>query len=151
MMYVAFIHSNEDSGYGVSFPDFPGCVAYDDDFNSALEQARAALAFHVEGMISDGIAIPEPSPADQILSDDSLHEWRNGAILTLVPLILDEGSPKRVNISIDRGLLKAIDASASRRGMTRSALISSAARKEIAGDWETYGAEAGKTKLTSVA
>ena len=40
-------------------------------------------------------------------------------------------SPRRVNISLDYGLLQAIDDEAKRRGMTRSAFLSSAARNEI--------------------
>jgi metal-responsive CopG/Arc/MetJ family transcriptional regulator len=50
-----------------------------------------------------------------------------------VPLMLDLGSPRRVNVSLDYGLLQAIDAAARARGMTRSAFLSSAARKELAG------------------
>jgi len=53
--------------------------------------------------------------------------------LVAVPLIEDRGTAKRVNISIDPGLLSAIDGAAKSRGMTRSAFLSSAARRELLG------------------
>ena len=50
----------------------------------------------------------------------------------MVPLLLDKGRPTRANISIDAGLLEAIDAAAKQRGLTRSAFLASAARDKIA-------------------
>ena len=51
----------------------------------------------------------------------------------LIPLLLDRGSSRRVNVSFDRGLLEAIDDEARQRRMTRSALLATAARREIEG------------------
>ncbi len=135
MHYVAFVHTDDAPGFGVSFPDFPGCVTQGDTIDDALRRARDALAFHVEGMMDDGDAIPEPQGTQQIESDPDLADWREGATLAYVPLVSDMGSPKRVNISIDRGLLEAIDDTAKSRGTSRSAFLASAARKEIARSW----------------
>ena len=135
MHYFAFIHTDDTPGFGVSFPDFPGCVTQGDTIDEALRLAREALAFHVEGMSEDGEAIPEPRDAHQIEVDPDIAEWREGATWAYVPLISDMGSSKRVNISIDPGLLEAIDDAAKSRGMNRSAFLASAARKEIAGSW----------------
>ena len=52
-------------------------------------------------------------------------------VLAWVPVIIDKGRPRRINISLDAGLLEAIDQETNRRGMTRSAFLSSAARREI--------------------
>ena len=49
------------------------------------------------------------------------------------PVLVDSGRPVRANLSLDAGLLAAIDAEASRRGLTRSAFIASAAREKIEG------------------
>jgi predicted RNase H-like HicB family nuclease len=38
--YIALIHKDPDSDFGVSFPDFPGCVTAD----ATLEEARALAA-----------------------------------------------------------------------------------------------------------
>ena len=68
------------------------------------------------------------------MADPELAEWREGALIAYVPLLLDRGSPRRVNVSLDAGLLEAIDQEAKRRQMTRSAFLSSAARAEIRGE-----------------
>ncbi len=133
MRYVAFIHSNTEPGHGISFPDFPGCVSDGDTIDEAVHRGTEALAFHVEGMIRDGEDIPAPRTVQAVEVDQSLDEWREGAVVCFVPLILDKGSPRRVNVSLDYGLLQAIDDEANRRGMTRSAFLSSAARNEIEG------------------
>ncbi|MYF88851.1 MAG: ribbon-helix-helix protein, CopG family [Boseongicola sp. SB0676_bin_33] len=135
MHYVAFVHTDDAPGFGVSFPDFPGCVSQGDSLDEALRMAREALASHVEVMLAAGQAVREPSDVQQVVSDQDLAEWREGATLAYVPLILDLGSPKRVNVSIAPGLLKAIDDAARARGMNRSAFLASAARKEVAGSW----------------
>jgi metal-responsive CopG/Arc/MetJ family transcriptional regulator len=51
----------------------------------------------------------------------------------MIPLIVDSGRPVRANLSLDAGLLAAIDAEAARRGLTRSAFIAGAAREKIEG------------------
>lgn len=135
MHYIAFIHSDDTPGFGVSFPDFPGCVTQGDNLDDAIRLAREALAFHVEGMAEDGAYIPAPRSVQDIEADTDLAEWRAGATLAYVPLVRDLGSPKRVNVSLDPGLLAAIDDAARARGMNRSAFLASAARKEIAQSW----------------
>lgn len=133
MRFVAFIHTDDAGGFGISFPDFPGCVSDGDTVDDALTRGEAALAFHVEGLREDGLGLPLPRPVDAVLADPDLAGWRDGAQIAHVALIVDRGSAKRVNVSLDPGLLDAIDAEATRRGMTRSAFLSSAARAEIRG------------------
>ena len=130
MRYVSFIHRGE-AGYGVSFPDLPGCVSVGDTVDDAIRHGSEALAFHVEGLAEDGEAIPEPRSIDAIKADPELTGWRRDADLVLIPLLLDRGSSRRVNISLDRGLLEAIDDEARLRRMTRSAFLATAARREI--------------------
>ena len=130
MRYVSFIH-RDDTGYGVSFPDFPGCVSVGDTLDDAVRHACEALAFHVDGLCDDGALIPPPRSIDAIKADPELADWRRGADIVLIPLLLDRGSSKRVNISLDRGLLEAIDDEARQRRMTRSAFLATAARNEI--------------------
>ena len=132
MRYTAFIHKDPDSDFGVSFPDVPGCIAVADTVEKALDSAAEALAFHIEGMEQDGDPIPQPRPLDQILNDPDLVEDREGAVLASVPLVRDLGSTTRINVSLDLGLLQAIDSEAKHRKQTRSAFIASAVKKELA-------------------
>ena len=132
MRYVSFI-DQDDAGYGISFPDFPGCVSVGDTVDDAVRHGCEALAFHVEGIAGDGDTIPQPRSIDAIKADPELEEWRRGADLVLIPLLLDRGSSRRVNISLDGGLLEAIDDEAKQRRMTRSAFLATAARHEIEG------------------
>ena len=74
---------------------------------------------------------PPPRSIDSIKGDPELVDWRRGADIVLIPLLLDRGSSWRVNVSLDRGLLEAIDDEARQRGMTRSAFIATAAHHEI--------------------
>ena len=56
---------------------------------------------------------------------------RGGAAFIVVPLVIETGLPARANLSIDSGLLAAIDEAAQLGGLTRSAFIASAARAKI--------------------
>ncbi len=57
-----------------------------------------------------------------------------GESFVMVPLILDRGRPVKANISLDAGLLEAIDDEAVRRGLTRSGFLASAALATIEED-----------------
>jgi predicted RNase H-like HicB family nuclease len=129
--YVAFIYKDPESAYGVVFPDLPGCFSAGDTLDEASANAVEALSSHIRWMEADGDPVPEPRGLDEIVADPTLAEEREGAALVLVPLVRDLGSTTRINVSLDFGLLKAIDDEARQRGQTRSAFIASAVRKEL--------------------
>lgn len=131
MRYIAFIHKEPDSVYGVSFPDLPGCISAGETIDAAVRNAVEALAGHVRMLEADGDPIPAPRDFDAVMADPDLEEDRRGAMTTIVPLVRDRGSTARINVSFDLGLLEAIDAAAKARRQTRSAFLASAARREI--------------------
>ena len=131
MRYVAFIHKDPDSAYGISFPDFPGCISAEDTMDDLIASGSEALAFHVRGMEADGDDIPEPRSLEDIVNDPEFAEELKGVSFALVPLVRDLGSTTRINVSLDLGLLKAIDDEARSRKQTRSAFIASAVRREL--------------------
>ena len=131
MRYIAFIHKDPDSIYGVSFPDVPGCISAGDTIDEAVRNAVEALSGHIRMLEADGDPVPSPRDFDAIMNDPDLAEDREGAMTTVVPLLRDRGSSTRINVSLDLGLLEAIDAVARERGQTRSAFLASAARREI--------------------
>ena len=85
----------------------------------------------MEGLRDDGERLPLPRSIDAIKTDPELAARREGADFVLIPLHLDRGSSRRVNIFLDRGLLEAIDDETRQRRMTRSAFLSTAARRDI--------------------
>lgn len=124
MHYIAFIHKEKKSGYGVSFPDFLGCVTVGDTLDEAHAAASEALALHIEGMLEDGDAIPTPSSLETALSSD-LAADHQAVIVVQATLPV---KPKRVNVMMDSDLLHRIDAVTN----NRSAFLSQAARNELA-------------------
>ena len=84
MLHAAFIHRDTNPGFGISFPDFPGCVSTGDTIDEALRRGASALAFHIEGMLQDGEAIPAPRSLQAIAEDPSMTEWRKGAAIGFV-------------------------------------------------------------------
>jgi predicted RNase H-like HicB family nuclease len=131
MRYIAFVHKEPDSVFGVSFPDFPGCISAGETLDKALANASEALRGHVQMMEADGDVVPDARSLDDIMQDPELADERDGAVISAVPLIRDLGSTTRINVSLDLGLLKSIDEAAAARKQTRSAFLASAARREL--------------------
>ena len=50
MEYIAYLHKDSKSDYGVSFPDFPGCITAGSSLDEARRMAAEALAFHIAGL-----------------------------------------------------------------------------------------------------
>ena len=126
-IYHAIVNKEDDSAWGVQFPDLPGCFSAADELDDVLANASEAVSLYLEGEKS-----PQPSSIKAIrkLAADDLAE---GAFLLAVPFLSSYNRPQRINISIDQGMLDAIDAAASTRKLTRSAFLAEAARNEIEG------------------
>ncbi|HEY8031054.1 MAG TPA: type II toxin-antitoxin system HicB family antitoxin [Methylocella sp.] len=125
--YVGLIHKEEKSDYSVSFPDFPGCVTAGATLDEARALAEEALAFHVEGMVQDGEAIPEPSSLESIMAD----EGSRSGVAILVPSRSPAPKTVRVNITLPDDVLSAIDRYAESHGYSRSGFIAKAARDAL--------------------
>ena len=128
--YIALIHKESKSDYGVSFPDFPGCVTAGRTLDEARANAAEALAFHIEGMIEDGEAIPAPSELAAVMKD---RENRD-AVAVLVDSPAQATKTVRVNITLPADVLEQIDAVAEREGYSRSGFIVHAAKEAMSRD-----------------
>ncbi len=127
--YVALLHRDEGSDYGVSFPDFPGCVTAGATLDEARALAAEALALHAEGMLEDGEALPVPSSLDEIMEE---RENRD-AVAFLVPLPAKAAARAvRINVTLPEDVLAEIDAYAEGHGFTRSGFLARAAKKAMA-------------------
>jgi len=125
--YIALIHKDPHSEFGLSFPDFPGCISAGATLDEARTNAEEALAFHVEGMAEDGDAIPEPSSLEQIMADPENRD----AVAVLIPLREQAARTVRVNITLPEATLAEIDRYAEAHGFTRSGFLAQAAKRAI--------------------
>jgi predicted RNase H-like HicB family nuclease len=59
--YLVLIEGGAPSNYSAWSPDLPGCVATGDELEQCVANMRDAIAFHLEGLATEGEPIPEPS------------------------------------------------------------------------------------------
>ena len=130
--YVAVLERGLNGSFGVFFPDLPGCVSAGNSADEAMTDAREALALHVEGMVEDGVKLPEPSSVHAFGAED--FPGSDVAALFFVPVDVPtapkrEDPPLRINVSLPQSLVARIDAAADANGLTRSGLLAVAARR----------------------
>lgn len=131
MHYIALI-DGADGAYGAYFPDLPGCTAMGETVDEAQVNATEALRAWVEAVAASGGPVPEPRSMAQIVADPEVREELvEGSALAPILLIRDLGRPVKANMSIDSGILAAIDATAGRLGVTRSALVERMATERL--------------------
>lgn len=123
LYYPALVDKDEGSDFGVSFPDFPGCVSAGESVEDALIGAQEALAGHVALMLADGDALPTPSRLEAIAA----QKEASAVAVTLIPVVLP-GRARRVNVTLDEALLEEIDQISN----NRSGFLAEAARAELA-------------------
>lgn len=116
--FIAYLHKDKDSDYGVSFPDFPGCITAGSTLEEARRMAAEALALHIEGLREDGEEIPEPSTLDDLRGDPAMK----GAVAFLTEVKRPEKTV-RINITARESQIAEIDRRARGVGLTRSSFI----------------------------
>ncbi|TYR30756.1 HicB family protein [Mesorhizobium microcysteis] len=79
--YIALIHKEEGSGYGVSFPDVPGVTTVADTLDDAIHEAGIALAFAFEDWQGP---LPSPRSLDALRTDPGFREWSADAVVATV-------------------------------------------------------------------
>jgi len=126
--YIAVIHKEKKSDFGVSFPDFPGCITAGKTVDNAKDMAQEALQGHIALMAGEGLPLPAPSNLEDILKDG---DYKHAAAYFIVSVKLQKKEPVRFNASMDADLLSLIDEKAKDFGMTRSGFLAEAARKEL--------------------
>jgi predicted RNase H-like HicB family nuclease len=82
--YIALVHKDEGTSYGVSFPDVPGCISAGDTFEAAVANAAEALAGHFAAMRADGETIPSPRSFEALRRDPEFTADSADAIVTMV-------------------------------------------------------------------
>jgi predicted RNase H-like HicB family nuclease len=58
---VIFWRGDEgEQPWGVTVPDLPGCISAGETLEEADHCVREAIELHIEGMLEDGVPVPEP-------------------------------------------------------------------------------------------
>jgi predicted RNase H-like HicB family nuclease len=131
VQYPIVVHKELDSDYGVIVPDIPGCFSAGSSMEEALENAKEAIACHIEGLLMDDESIPT-----SLLIEKHLHNPEyQGGIWAMVDVDISQltGKAKRVNITLPERILRQIDNFAkSHRLKNRSAFLAEAALDYIA-------------------
>lgn len=129
MRYPIVIHKDLESAYGVTVPDLPGCFSAGDTLEEAVEHAQEAVECHLEGIVEDSEAIPEPKPIEEHRANP---DFANGVwVLIEVDLAKLDDKAERVNITVPRRVLTLIDEHAKARHESRSGFLARAALAEI--------------------
>lgn len=124
--YIAAIHKDPDSDYGVSFPDFPGCVSAGATMEEAVDQAQEALALHCSEIIEAG-TMPTPSSLEQVARDPDYQD----ATLVLIAAPTKPPEVRRINVTLPDDLVARIDTAAQREGFTRSGWLAHVSRRAL--------------------
>lgn len=97
--FFAVVSKDDDSAFGVTFPDLPGCFS---------------AAYHVEDIVSNAAKTLElwlndndyvkPSSLDRV-REGALDDLARGAFLVAVPWVGHDRKCERANLSIDSASL----------------------------------------------
>jgi predicted RNase H-like HicB family nuclease len=127
--FPAIVERAADGGFGVFFPDLPGCTSGGDTVQEAARNAEEALQAHLELLAEGGDLLPDPSDLDATPRDPGVAE-----AVRLLVRAEPPGRAVRVNVTLPEDVLAAVDRHASRRGQTRSGFLAYAAREQMRRD-----------------
>ncbi len=99
---------------------FRGCITAGNTVDEAKNMASEALALHIEGLLADDAAIPDPSTLENVMADP---DYAEGIAFLIVDAPVVKPKTVRVNITMPKDVLHRIDAKAKKRGMSRSSFL----------------------------
>ncbi|AQW70631.1 hypothetical protein B2J77_01320 [Pseudomonas parafulva] len=147
MKYPVVLHKDEDSDYGVTVPDVPGCFSAGETIDEALSEVQLALEMHFEGLVEDGEPLPQPQNIELHRKDPAYAD----GIWAFVEFDVTPyyGKSVRFNASLPEGLLKRIDDRVKEDSSyaSRSGFLAAAALHELAKNLNE-GIDALKTRKT---
>jgi predicted RNase H-like HicB family nuclease len=117
--YTAIVERTR-TGLSAFFPEVPGCVSAGRNEREVFANAEQALSGHLAEMVRAGESLPPRS--DEIPRDPEVDEYCRILVRVELP-----GKAVRLNITMDEGLVAAID----RVTNNRSSFLAEAARKAL--------------------
>ncbi|GHU52171.1 HicB family protein [Spirochaetia bacterium] len=122
--YIALFEYEEGkNGFGVVFPDLPGCFSAGDDYEDAVRMAHEALSLYAD----EESNVPEPRTLEQIKTDwPDWPDWEKNYTFLIgqVALYPLKAKTTKFNIVMDERLVNHID----RITNNRSAFITEAVK-----------------------
>ncbi len=82
--FIALVHKDNGTSYGVSFPDVPGCISAGDTFEQAVDNASEALAGHLAALRTDGDKMPAPRSIEELRQDAEFIDDASDAVVAFV-------------------------------------------------------------------
>ena len=122
--YAAVMEQTDAGGFGVWFPDFPGCISHAEDALTAAQGARKALARRLEAMAQNGEPAPQPTPAEAV----ELPDVPSYVFLVETDAPAARAAYVRLNVTLPETLVRRIDAVA---GGNRSGWLAAAANEQL--------------------
>ena len=122
--YAAVMEQTDAGGFGVWFPDFPGCIAHAEDALTAVQGARKALARRLQVMEESGERAPQPTPAEAV----ELPDVPSYVFLVEADIPEAKTAYLRLNVTLPEALVRRIDAVA---GGNRSGWLAMAAGEQL--------------------
>lgn len=126
--YIAIVHKEPASDYGVSFPDFPSCITAGKTIDEAKDLAYESLVLHIISQQEDGEQLPAPTNLEDIIADPENVD----AVAFLVVSVPDAGGKvKRINVTMPEDILRRVDSAAKSLGLSRSSYLTRAAQEAM--------------------
>ena len=124
MKYIAVIHKEQGTAYGVTLPDFPGCFSAADTLDEVPHNIQEAVELWAD---DEDVEPPIPSCFETIAQSEAAQD----GMLMVVDINFDFLDQKvvPVNLSMPIYIRNRIDKAAKARGMTRSAFLVRAAQE----------------------
>ena len=124
MRYIAIVHQEEDSAYGVTLPDFPGVFSGADHWEDLAGNIQEAVELWAEGQDFEP---PKPSSFEAASQSEAARD----GMLMLVDIDFSflDNKVVPVNITMPVYVRNQIDRAAKAAGMNRSKFIVEAAQR----------------------
>ena len=130
MKYPVAIHKDDDSCYGVSVPDIPGCFSAGETLDEAMNNIQDAISGHLEILAEEGGVAPKASSVDDYFKRDEYA----GAIWAYADIDISAflGKTEKTTITLPKLLIIKIDAAvAAGAAKSRSAFLADSALKSL--------------------
>jgi len=130
MRFPMIVYKSESSAYGGLLPDFPGCYPMGETIDALMADAQEAVETWMEG--EDPTVFPIPSSIETVQATPDAQ----GRVLALVDIntAFLENVSERVDITVPRYALAAIDRMAKAQGLSRSSYM---VRSALSGYYQT--------------